>query len=188
MIDVLRSAHSKTPCRLSVETIICLAENGVPKSAFLNLLKQGLEELVAPLLTWDGDKAMKALWCTLRRLGGVHAARKAREDAGLARVKGYSERDAEEIELDDEDGFEQMEALQQKSSAWWEDETSGCPSALEETVMYLLDAGFTPFDCAILRAKLEKVIKKSVKNYVKAYRIDVPMSCTAWLVPGKFKL
>lgn len=182
-IDVVRASHSRSPCRLSVETIINLAENKVPKEAFIKLLKQGLDELVGPLLSWDNLKDMQALWCTLRHLGGVMAARKAREDAGMARVNGYSERDVEEIEDDDEDGFHQ-DVLEQRSSAWWGDEISGCPSSLEETVMCLLDSGFTPRNCAVCCSKLEKIVKKSVKNYIKSYRIDVPMSATAFLVPG----
>ena len=112
------------------------------------------------------------------------AARRAREDAGLARVKGYSEWQAEEVEGDDEDGFKQLDSVEQGSSAWWSDEISGCPSSLEETVMYLIDAGFTPQTCPVLRSKLEKIVKSSVKNYIKAYRIDVPMSASAFLVPG----
>lgn len=184
IIDVLRSSHAKTPCRLSVETIINLSENGVPPSAFLDLLKQGLDELVTPLLAWDGQKAMSALWCTLRRLGGVMTARRAREDVGLARVKGHLERDAEEVGPDDEDGFQQLDALEQRSSAWWNDETSGCPSTLEETVMYLLDSGFTPENCAVLKDKLEKIVKSCINNYIRSYRIEMPMSATAFLVPG----
>lgn len=183
IIDLLRSSHSKAPCRLSVETIINLAENGVPKSAFLELLRQGLIELVEPLLDWESPMAMRKLWCNVRKLGGIMAARRAREDAGLARVKGYSEWEAEEVEADDEDGFKQLDSVKQGSSAWWNDEISGCPSSLEETVMYLIDAGFTPQTCPVLRSKLEKIVKSSVKNYIKAYRIDVPMSASAFLVP-----
>lgn len=184
VIDVIRASHARSPCRLSVETIINLSENKVPKEAFIKLLKQGLDELVAPLLSWDNPKDMQALWCTLRRIGGVMAARKAREDAGMARVNGYSERDGEECELDDEDGFQQFDALEQRSSAWWGDEISGCPSGLEETVMCLLDAGFTPRNCAVCCDKLEIIVKKCVRSYIRSYRIDVPMSATAFLVPG----
>lgn len=50
--------------------------------------------------------------------------------------------------------------------------------------MYLLDSGFTPQNCAVLKEKLSKVIKTSIASYVKAYRIDVPMSLTAFIVPG----
>ena len=186
IVDVLRSSHAKSPCRLSVETIMCLADNGVPKKVFLDLLENSLKELVEPLLDWDSPDAMMNLWCNVCRLGGVMAARRAREDVGRARVNGYSERDTEEIELEDEDGFT-IDETENQSVAWWSDEISGCPSSLEETIMYMLDAGFTPRDSPVLRDKLHKFIKGRVNSYVKTYRIDVPMSATAFLVPGKKK-
>ena len=188
VIDILRSSHVRTPCRLSVETIINLSENGVPKTVFLDLLRQGLKELVEPLLEWDGPDAMRNLWCKLCRLGGVMSARRAREEPGLARVKGYShsEHGLEEDDLEDEDDFFEANE-EEKSSAWWRDEISGCPSSIEETVMCLIDSGFTPQNCFILRSKLERVIKGHVKNFIKMYRINVPMSASAFLIPGKNK-
>ena len=160
----------------------------MPKTVFLGLLRQGMKELVEPLLEWEGPNAMRDLWCNMRRLGGVLSARRAREDAGRARVKGYSEYESEEIELEDEDGFTILDTTdQQKSSAWWGDEISGCPSSLEETVMCLLDSGFTPKNCPVLRSKLEKVVKGYVKNYIKTYRIDVPMSALGYIIPGKYQ-
>jgi RNA-dependent RNA polymerase len=133
---------------------------------------------------------MRNLWCNMCRLAGVMSARRARENAGLARVKGYSEdyskSEDSEIELDDEDGFEFFDTTEQeKSSAWWRDEISGCPSTLEETVMCLLDSGFTPQNCLFLRNKLEKVVKSYVKRYIKSHRIEVPMSASAFIIPGK---
>ncbi|KAF8913977.1 RNA dependent RNA polymerase-domain-containing protein [Gymnopilus junonius] len=187
IIDVLRSSHTKSPCRLSVETIMCLADNGVTKKVFLDLLHKGLEELVKPLLDWDSPDSMRELWCNVRRLGGVMAARRAREEAGRARVKGYSEREAEEIEIEDEDGFT-VDITENQSVAWWSDEISGCPSSLEETIMYMLDSGFTPQECPVLRDKLHKFIKGRIQNYIKSYRIDVPMSASAFLVPDTLSI
>lgn len=142
--------------------------------------------MIEPLLEWEGPDAMRNLWCNIRRRGGVMSARRAREDPGLARVKGYSEHESEEVELEDDEGFKALDTTdQQKSSAWWEDEISGCPSSLEETIMRLIDSGFTPQNLPVLRSKLEKAVKGYVKNYIKSYRIDVPMSASAYLIPGK---
>jgi RNA-dependent RNA polymerase len=185
VIDILRSSHVRTPCRLSVETIINLSENGVPKKVFLDLLHQGLEELVEPLLEWDGPDAMRNLWGKVCRIGGVMSARRAREEPGLARVKGYSHSENGREEDNSEDEDEIPDTTEEKSSAWWRDEISGCPSSLEETVMCLIDSGFTPQNCHILRRKLEWVIKGHVRNFIKAYRINVPMSASAFLIPGK---
>ena len=113
------------------------------------------------------------------------SSRRTREEVGLARVKGYSEKDAED-EANDEDGFTtNIDPAEQRSSAWWVDETSGCPSSLEETIMYMIDSGFSPLTSPLLRDKLDKFIRSRVKNYVKSYRIDVPMSASAFLVPGE---
>jgi RNA-dependent RNA polymerase len=188
VVNILRSSHLKTPGRLAAETIVNLAENGVCHRAFTDLLRAGLEERVAGLTTWEGRDAMLQLWHNVSRHGGVMMARRAREASGEARAKGYGERglDAEDVEADDEDDLQQLDtALRQRSSAWWADQVSGCPSTLEETVMVLLDSGFTPQNCAVLRDKLKQVVTTSIRNYVLKYRIEVPMSCTAFLVPGK---
>ena len=66
----------------------------------------------------------------------------------------------------------------------WADRISGCPSSLEETVMVLLDSGFTPQGSIVLREKLHAVIKGSIDSYVLRYRIHVLMSCSALMVPG----
>lgn len=185
IIDVIRGSHTKTPCRLSVETIINLAHNGVTKKVFLELLQKGLADLVEPLLDWDSPEAMRKLWTNVRRLGGVMGARRAREEAGLARVKGFSEREAEEIEIQDEEDFNPVELAEQRSSAGWADEVSGCPSSLEETIMYMIDSGLTPKENPLLRDKLDKFIRSRLTIYIKSYRIDVPMSASAFLVPGE---
>lgn len=157
----------------------------MPKEAFTDLLKQGLCELVAPLLDWDSEDAMQKLWCNVCRLGGVMAARRARENPGTARAKGFSERDKDEMELEDEEGFSEFDLNEQnRSSAWWGDEISGCPSSLEETIMCMIDSGFVPKECPVLRDKLNKFLKARVRDYVKSYRIDVPMSASGFLIPG----
>ncbi|KAF7355393.1 RNA-dependent RNA polymerase [Mycena sanguinolenta] len=182
-IDLLRTSHSTTKCRLPVETIINLAENGVKPEAFITLIENALVNLVTPLITWEGDGAMERLWHAVSRSGGVMSARLARQEAVLARLKGYSERDSRELEDDDEEESKD-EPL---SAAWWVDQISGCPSSLEETVMYLLDAGFDPQTCSVLRAKLQKIVDGCVARCIDSYRVDLPvgMSAMAFLVPDE---
>jgi hypothetical protein len=112
------------------------------------------------------------------------SARIAREASGEARARGYFCHDSEDFEDEDMDDLEGPNPLLDRSSAWWTDQVSGCPSGLEETVMVLLDAGFTPQDCPILREKLCKVMESAIKTYVKRFRMGVAMSCVAFLVPG----
>ncbi|KAL0067285.1 hypothetical protein AAF712_005683 [Marasmius tenuissimus] len=180
VIDILRSCHSRTHCNLGAETIINLAENGVPAKVFCRLMDSSFQRMMASLTTWEGDEAMFELWSTLERLGGVMAARAARAQPGLARVKGHSSRDAQidgdEDRLDDND-------IEETSVAWWNDEISGQPSSLEETVMALLDFGFTPDNCAVLLEKLGQIITTHIRNFWQQCKIEVPMSCTTFIQP-----
>jgi RNA-dependent RNA polymerase len=184
-IDVLRSSCLKTPGRLSSQTIINLAENGVPHCVFVEIFRASLRELVDGLTKWDGPNAMYELWLNVARAGGVMASRRAREASGEARVKGYGDYENNmDMEGDDDDLEPFDAALHQRPAAWWTDQISGCPSGLEETVLVLLDSGFTPDNCAVLRDKLKQVVKTSINNYVQRYKIEIPMSCTAFVVPG----
>ncbi|KAG7096864.1 hypothetical protein E1B28_004272 [Marasmius oreades] len=184
IIDVLRSCHSRTQCTLGTETIINLAENGVPRAVFFRLLDRGFDRLLESLTTWEGVSAMYELWCTVARLGGVMAARAARLQPGLARVKGHSSRDAQVD--DDEDDLD--EDAEEMSVAWWVDEISGQPSSLEETVMSLLDSGFTPMNCSVLREKLSMIGRSQIRNYGSQYKVEVPMSCTTFIQPDPYNI
>ncbi|KAJ7608107.1 RNA dependent RNA polymerase-domain-containing protein [Mycena polygramma] len=183
-IDLLRSSHTKANCRLPVETIINLSENGVPSSVFVDLLEQTLAGTLEPLTCWEGPMAMERLWCAVAHIGGVISSRLARQDTILARVKGYSERGNEATDISTEE--EEIPA-QSQSIAWWEDEISGCPSSLEETVMALLDSGFCPKTCNILRYKLRMIIDGYINRYLHSYRLELPpgFSAMAFLVPDE---
>ncbi|KAG0708740.1 RNA dependent RNA polymerase-domain-containing protein [Suillus ampliporus] len=182
IIDVLRSSHMSSPSRLGAETIVNFAENGVPHQVFIDLMKEGLDAIVNSLLDWDGPDAMFRLWDSIARAGAVVSSRLAREAGGEARSRGFAVKDDDIEHGDDEDDLDAVIDIP-RSVAWWGDEVSGCPSSLEETVMVMLDSGFTPRDCPVLADKLRHVLKSLVDNYVRRYKIEVPMSCVAWIVP-----
>ncbi|KAH8114962.1 RNA dependent RNA polymerase-domain-containing protein [Phellopilus nigrolimitatus] len=186
IVDVLRSSKMKTPARLSAETIINLAENGVKASSFVKLMHDGLEELVRGLTTWDGQNAMESLFYKVAKVGGVMGARMARELGGKSRAMGFGQIEDDNDDEDDEDDLQIDPALQQRSTAWWDDQISGQPSSLQETVMVLLASGFHPRTCSVLAAKLENVLGTAVDSYVKRYKIDVGMSCEAFIVPDPY--
>ncbi|KAI0065260.1 hypothetical protein BV25DRAFT_1913873 [Artomyces pyxidatus] len=185
-IDVLRASHMRSPSNLSRETIINLWANGVPTSEFSKLLELSLEEVATSLTPKRGE--LEKLWNAVAREGSVFHARKAREAAGTARVRGLKAYDREEVDSDDEDedNLAIVPTDSERSSAWWGDEISGCPSSLEETVMVFLDAGFSPFENPILAARLHEVVKKGITSRVSKCRINVAMSCTAHIVPDPF--
>lgn len=186
--DVLRFSNMRTPAQLSSEVIMNLAENHVPSDVFVDLLKESIQSVVQSLTSWDGPDAMIKLWINVERAGGVLSGRRARESVGDARVRGYTNKSPDEIELefdDDENDEDSDQKLAvRRSTAWWTDYISGCPSGLEETVMVMLDAGFTPQKSPILREKLHKVVLTKIESRVQKIRLDVDQSCVAFAVPG----
>jgi len=188
-IDILRISHMRTPAQLSREVIINLSENGVPRQIFKKLLSTSIRTMVEGLTTWDGPDAMFKLWINVERASGVLAARRARESVGEARVRGYTNKspdEMDEVEDKDEEDDQDMEGkiTDRRSTAWWPDYISGCPSGLEETIMTMLEAGFTPQENPLLRDVLHKLVVSKIENRLQKFKFDVEQSCVAFAVPG----
>ncbi|KAF9478503.1 hypothetical protein BDN70DRAFT_44221 [Pholiota conissans] len=186
-IDVLRTSRMTTPSKISAEIIINLAENGVPHKVFVDLLKETIQEIVDGLTNWEGPDAMTKLWTNVERAGGVLSARRAREAVGEARARGYSNKSPEDIELEDndEDGEDSVDVAP-RSVAWWADEISGCPSSLFDTAMSLVDSGFIPQQCPVLRQKLRMITANKVEARTQNIRFEVLQSCIAFAVPDPY--
>lgn len=184
VVDVLRSSHSRPSCRLSIETIINLSANGVPNKAFRKLLRQSLDSLVESFTKWDDQDDLFRLWRTVSHIGRVFSIRSARFNAPLARLHGHAEGKKDSFDSGSESENEDV-TDDEKSLAWWPDEASGCPSGLEETTLYILDAGFWPQDCSMLRDKVDKLLRRTIDNYASTFRLEVGMACTAFLTPDE---
>lgn len=184
-VDILRTSHMRSPGQINTEVIINLSENGVPSQVFKRLLVEGIRELVDKFRQWEGADAMFNLWMQAEQAGGVLSARRAREARGEARVRGYTNKSPDEMELEDENDDEDgIQSSVPRSTAWWTDYVSGCPSSLEETVMTMLDAGFTPQTSPMLRYKLEKVVNSKIRTHMTKMKIGIQQSCVAFAVPG----
>ena len=179
IIDTLRCSHLQSPVQISKEIIVNLSENGVFSDIFISLFCQSMEDVISPLLNWDGQDAMAKLWTAIAKEGNVMASRIARESAWTARACGIQLYDQD----DSTENYEDDSSLSY-SIAWWADEISGCPSSLEETVMSFLDTGFHPASNSMLAEKLYIIAKKAVKLCISKSRITIPMSCSAFIVPG----
>jgi RNA-dependent RNA polymerase len=183
IIDLLRGSHMRSPIQISREMITNLGENGVPHTIFAELFRNSLSSTIDSLLDWDGLDAMPRLWNTIAKDWNVMSGRIARESSWTARARGVrvydQEDDSEDEEADDADS-------PPRSTAWWGDDISGCPSTLEETVMTFLDSGFHPASNSILAEKLHIMVKNAVKARMGKYRVKIPMSCAAFIVPGTF--
>jgi RNA-dependent RNA polymerase len=166
---------------ISREIIINLSENGVSTGIFIELLIQSLKDTTLSLLAWDGPNAMAQLWATVFKEGNVMSGRIARESSWTARASGARSYNDQDNANDDDDPNDD-DSLH--STAWWGDEISGCPSSLEETVLAFLDSSFHPATNSILATKLHEVAKTAVKSSILKFRVKVPMSCRALIVPG----
>lgn len=70
ILDLVRLPRVTCPARLSAETIINLAYNGVSHSVFEELMKEGLKKEVALLTTWsNAPGGAAALWDAVFRSG-----------------------------------------------------------------------------------------------------------------------
>ena len=195
IIDLLRQSSIRSPSQISSEVIINIAENSFgpdmsnPSHRILpELMEKALMEMVESLTMWEGPDAMYKLWVNVERAGGVNSMRRRRDMVGQQRFLGYGNKDYEDEDDNEDDTIKDKddgEFDSQKSAAWWPDQSSGCPSSLEETVMYLLDSGFTPQRCPILQEKLKNVVKTRIRNKIEKMKIVINHSATAFVIPGK---
>ena len=169
--------------QISREMITNLGENGVPHAIFAELFCNSLSSLIDSLLDWDGQDAMPRLWEAVFKKWNVMAGRIARESTWTARARGVQQYNQDDDSEDEE--AEDADSLP-RSTAWWGDEISGCPSSIEETVMSFLDSGFHPASNSILAEKLHILAKNAVKSSMGKYRVKIPMSCSAFVVPGVY--
>ena len=175
-----------SPARLSSEVLINLAENGVKSDTLARLMVTALHDRLDPLLNWDNSlESHRVLWDNVAKEGSVFSARLSRLHSSYARALGLRYEDPEENVEDDLDATDE---LLERSSAWWGDPISGQPSSLEETVLNLLDSGFTPADSSILQGKLAEVARKAVKSCIGKFKVEIQQSCTAFIVPGKHNI
>jgi RNA-dependent RNA polymerase len=180
-LDLVRPPRFTYPARVSAETIINMSHNGVPHTVFVNLMRDGLKTEISSLITWDGPCAMQRLYAAVSNTQGVIGSRMRLHMGAASRARGFGE--ALEGEVLDEDG-EEDECETDEPIAWAPDNVSGLPSSLAETVLSYLAAGFKPDTCPILMEKLKMIIKQTVAAYVQRYRLAVPCSCDAFVVPG----
>ncbi|KAJ7076077.1 RNA dependent RNA polymerase-domain-containing protein [Mycena belliarum] len=190
-IDILRFSHTKSPARISPEVIINLEHNGVPAEVFVAMQDAYIAQSVDDLLYWakepGRDKAehMLNLWAAVEKSEGVYMARRVREAEGEARFRGFGDQYGNTPQDDDdEDELDSFDlAVHERSTPWWPDYISGCPSSLAETVMALIDPGFTPQSLPVLRDKLKQIVRKKIKSKATHFKYDVRQSASAFVVP-----
>jgi len=176
-IDVLKVSHPPGCGRLNYQTIINLAENGVPEKAFDNLVRTRLEEMAEVFTSLDNVEDQKRIWREACATGGVMGARLARRHRELARLVGHQKTRPDDLETDGD-----TDLSTPQSTPWEWDQTSGQPSSLAETVMAALDSGM--YDVPAFREKLRNMVGSLLEQYALSYRTEIPMSLVAFIAPG----
>ncbi|KAJ3992350.1 RNA dependent RNA polymerase-domain-containing protein [Lentinula boryana] len=168
---------------LKKQSVLNLWANGAPVELFKELMKKGLEEIIEPLMQWDGQFAMPALWDAINKTGKVSHIRTARAGAGMARALGLAGRDySKEGSTRSETGA--MSPIF-SSTVTGRNEFSGAPIGLHETAIELVQAGFHPARDSILWSTLQKVLEVTVQAAIDKCNIPLPegSSATAFIDP-----
>ena len=173
IFDLVAQSNSITfPSRLNKQLLINLSENGVGAQVFEELLREGLTKIFTSLTQWDDIGAMPLLWSNVNNLGGVTRSRLQKVARGLARAIGLAKRfdmDREDAEDDDDDDDSEMDP--------------GSKS-LHQTVLDLIQAGFSPKSSPLLYEKMRWVLKQAMEHFLEKYHIEVPQSAEGFIVPG----
>ncbi|KAK7063554.1 RNA-dependent RNA polymerase [Favolaschia claudopus] len=181
IFELLAVSKASLSAHLSAQSLIILSHNGVPSEVFTALQKDGLENLIRPLMDWRRPNATAYLWNAVNEVSNVTRSRLQRLAISASRALGFEKRRFEELELaEDSDmvDFENEDTTHTGRNSW-----SGEPLALSEATMDLLQAGFDPLKLPVLSGKLHHVIKATMETFLSKYKIPLDTSFEAYMVP-----
>ncbi|KAJ7603642.1 RNA dependent RNA polymerase-domain-containing protein [Mycena polygramma] len=186
IFDLLAVSTSSSSSHLSAQSIIILANNGVPASVFCALQEQGLRDVITPLMDWKRPNATAYLWNAINDVSNVTRSRLQRLAAGASRALGF-ENAATKTPI---------KGTTSTTSIWTYGSRhirAGTPIMVVSTVlkplivpeaaMDLLQAGFDPLETPYLSFKLHNFIKSAMDSYLARYRIPLGTSLEAYIIP-----
>lgn len=184
IFELVAPARVATPSSLDVQFINNLAHNGVPNEAFAHLTRESLKEIVRPLTSWVGPHAMVPLASAVYLTGGIRGTRLQRMAPGKTRAMGLA-RDFHREELA-EAHIDQSPSLPGSAQIVSSGRCpfSGAPLSVHESTYELLLAGFRPLEFEPLYKKMRNITKLAIESAVKEYRIGIPQSLKAYVLPG----
>lgn len=92
IFDLLAVSKPSSPVHLSAQSIVILANNGVPAKVFCTLQEQGLRDLITPLMDWSRPSATAYLWNSINEVSSVTRSKLQRLAAGASRALGFEKR------------------------------------------------------------------------------------------------
>ncbi|KAF5368535.1 hypothetical protein D9758_002237 [Tetrapyrgos nigripes] len=146
------SAQPSRPC-LSQQTLRNIHYNGVPATVFEELLQQGTEVELEPLLDWS---CPESVWVAVARIGQVARGLMDRRVPATSRALGFSGREwAESNRSSREDSADLPEICDDEEmtidllsipsdAGTGRNELTKAPFSLHESVVEMLQAGFHP--------------------------------------------
>jgi len=197
ILDLVAASQPSASSALTQQSIINLHANGIPAEKLTEMMEQGLEGEIMPLLDWDKPRAMTFLGAAISKAGGVPGARTQRVAYSLNRVLGFKGRDWHDDDLgNDENDNDDDEPVEYTGrNAYTGGEASHmclgsltnldvAPLALHEVALELIQSGFHPAQNYLLQEKIQYIVKNVIKASVEKYRIPVAQSFGAFIVPG----
>ncbi|KAM6498847.1 RNA dependent RNA polymerase domain containing protein [Amanita muscaria] len=189
ILELLCVSQTATTFSLSEQPILNLHFNGVPETTLAELLEQGIEEEVKPLMDWD--LPLPCLWRAIAKTGSVPTSRAARFAVGRSRALGLTRQEwgpawlnNEDVLLDENEDVDAMDVDDTVGGAYTgRDSHSGAPLGLHETAVELLQAGFIPTEFTPLRDKIRFVVETTIKSSLEKFHIPLKESISALVVP-----
>lgn len=191
IFDLVAVPRLGTNPHLNRHTIVNLRHNGVPVSAFAELMKAGVEAAIEPLLQFEGLYAMPMLWYNVNKAESVFRQRLLQYAAGAQRVLGLASRnDVNGLKDDDEDDpadeatqFATAHSVVLPPSKYF---PGGKPVSVAERFLRLIGAGFGPEE-EFTYEEHRKLRDRLVKAMFEKLRLPLCASAEAFMIPGTSK-
>ncbi|CUA78390.1 Genome polyprotein [Rhizoctonia solani] len=173
ILDVLSGSLVPESSSITYEMIMSLSENNVPDSVLVKLLRDTIERDARSMEPSRKPHGSEVLY------DSVYATHRVLQSRLRRVISPDAHRAQALLDFENEDGDEEPEL------AKWEagpDPFSGQPASSQEQVLGWLQAGFAPTDRFVME-KLVYLQKKLMTEAVNRYRIAIPESVRAFIVP-----
>ncbi|KAG8743840.1 hypothetical protein FRC10_011307 [Ceratobasidium sp. 414] len=175
VLDVCSGPFFQQPSSITYEMILCLSARGVPDHILIELIRKSIENIANDHEPPQHAHGSHVLWDSIYNTHRVLQNR-------LRQVISPEQQRAQGFFSYGEDGeISPEEAI----SAKWDgvpDPNSGTPATAQEQILGWLQAGFSPTDPWVIE-KLVYLQEKLMKAAVKKFRITIPKSLRAHIIP-----